>query len=305
MLREQLQRGHGVALHARLGVVERESRRIAEERRVALPEHRRDDLTSVVGLGELPEIAHRRADGKRRLVAHVLQSERVLREVDAVRVATHTEVDAVRRGRARAVARDAVGAAPPRIRGGGRVLRPCRREEPDEVREPDEVGELGDAVVPAGAVPPVQLERQGDVRRDRAPRQEPRLLEGDAVVLVDAGLASGLAEDREVADAGRVEVGDEAQQRRLAAARGADERDELAGGDVEVDPGEGGHLASGRGEHLPHACGVDGGCGHRISSPRRNRCRVTPMRATPAAATSPMATVPNVGAQGAAGSDEA
>ena len=43
----------------------------------------------------------------------------------------------------------------------------------------------------------MQLERQLDVGGDRAPRQQPGLLEGDAVVLVEAGLPGGLAEDRD------------------------------------------------------------------------------------------------------------
>ena len=63
----------------------------------------------------------------------------------------------------------------------------------------------------------MQLERQRDVRGHRAPRQQARLLERDAVVLVEARLLRGLAEHLEGAGRGLVEVGDEAQERGLAA----------------------------------------------------------------------------------------
>ena len=63
----------------------------------------------------------------------------------------------------------------------------------------------------------------------------PGLLERDAVRLVDAGLLRGLAEDPDVAGGRLVEVGDEPQQRGLAASRRADERHELAVVHGEVD----------------------------------------------------------------------
>ena len=59
---------------------------------------------------------------------------------------------------------------------------------PGEVGEAHELDELGDARLPVGGADPVQLQRQLDVRRDRAPRQQAGLLERDAVRLVDAGL---------------------------------------------------------------------------------------------------------------------
>ena len=51
----------------------------------------------------------------------------------------------------------------------------------DELGEPDELGQLGDPRRARRAVAAVQLERQGDVAGDRAPRQQPGLLERDAV----------------------------------------------------------------------------------------------------------------------------
>ena len=65
--------------------------------------------------------------------------------------------------------------------------------------------------------------------------QQTRLLEGDAVVLVAAGAVGRLAEDLDRAAGGRVEVGDEPHQRRLAAPGRPDERDELALADRQVD----------------------------------------------------------------------
>ena len=49
-----------------------------------------------------------------------------------------------------------------------------------------------------GSVDPVHLERQLDVRRDRAPLEQPGLLEREAVVLVEAGLPADLPLTRTV-----------------------------------------------------------------------------------------------------------
>ena len=48
----------------------------------------------------------------------------------------------------------------------------------------------------------------------------------------------GAALEADRAGVGRVEAGDQTQQRALAAAAAADDGDELAGGDVEVDPAQ-------------------------------------------------------------------
>ena len=80
------------------------------------------------------------------------------------------------------------------------------------------------------------LEAEGEVLVDRHVRIERVGLEhhGDAA-LGRRHLVHALAVDQQLAAGDRLEPGDHAQQRRLAAARGADEDGELAGIDVEVD----------------------------------------------------------------------
>ena len=114
--------------------------------------------------------------------------------------------------------------------------------------------------------------------------QQPGLLERDAVVLVDPrAWRAGLPKTASVAASRPVEVGDQAQQRRLAAAGRPDQRDELARGDLEVDAGERVDLAAlACGKTLPtpaaahrevRSAAVRGpGChrsGHAVASPRR------------------------------------
>ena len=67
-----------------------------------------------------------------------------------------------------------------------------------------------------------------DVVEHAAPRQQARILEHDGGRAAGAQLALDLA----------VQAGERAQQRRLARARAAEQRDELAGRDVQVDPVE-------------------------------------------------------------------
>ena len=104
-----------------------------------------------------------------------------------------------------------------------------------------------------------QPQRQLDVGAHGEPREQRRLLEheGDAAPGVDG--------------AGRrlVEPGDEVEQRALAAARRADEADELAGLDLEVDAVEGGHGAVAVPVDLRHAVEADGG--QRQRGNRRDR----------------------------------
>ena len=86
------------------------------------------------------------------------------------------------------------------------------------------------------AVPAEHLERQRDVLRDGAPVVEHGVLEDDPVVAVEPRLLRRLAVDRARVPLGRLdEVADDAEQRRLAAARRADQRDELARLDRQVD----------------------------------------------------------------------
>ena len=84
-----------------------------------------------------------------------------------------------------------------------------------EVAEPDEVDQLGDPGLPTGD--PMQLQRKLDVLRYRSPRQEPRALKRDAVILVEARLPGGLTEHLHRTGCRLVEVGDEAQQGRFSA----------------------------------------------------------------------------------------
>ena len=123
-----------------------------------------------------------------------------------------------------------------------------------------------------GAVDAVQLERQLDVGGDRAPRQQPGLLEGDAVVLVEPGLPRRSCRRPSMVPAvGRVEVGDQAQQRALAAAARPDQRDELARGDAR---------------------------GRRRASATTSSRRLRKTRSTPAHATARSATVLAIGIAG-------
>ena len=101
--------------------------------------------------------------------------------------------------------------------------------------ELDELEHLLDALAAARAVPAQHLERQPDVLRHRAPVEEHGVLEDDPVVAVEPRLRRGLAVDGDDAARRRHQVADHAQQRRLAAAGRPDQRDELAGPDVEVD----------------------------------------------------------------------
>ena len=66
-----------------------------------------------------------------------------------------------------------------------------------EVGEADHLEQLGHAGRAGSGCHAVQFERQRDVRGDRAPRQQPRRLERDAVLLVESRLPGGLAEHRE------------------------------------------------------------------------------------------------------------
>src|SRR5262245_58997181 len=104
-----------------------------------------------------------------------------------------------------------------------------------EARQLDEVEHLVDAPSAPLAVPTGELERQRDVLRDRAPVEQNGVLEHDAVVVVTACLSRRLAVDRDTAGRRLDEVADDAEQRRFAATRRADQRDELALLDLEID----------------------------------------------------------------------
>src|SRR5207302_8161634 len=109
--------------------------------------------------------------------------------------------------------------------------------------ELDELQHLAHALAAPATVPAAHLERQRDVLRDGAPVVEHRVLEDDPVVAVEAGPVRRLAVHDDLALARRDQVADDAQERRLPAPGRADQRDELAGVDPDVDPGERGRAA--------------------------------------------------------------
>jgi hypothetical protein len=128
-----------------------------------------------------------------------------------------------------------------------------------ELGQADQLEQLERLLATLRAVDAVQAERQLDVAADRAPLEQAGLLEGDAVVLVQARPAGRLAVDEHRALGRLDQVRDDPQQRRLAAARWADERDELSCRDREVDAGE--RLDGGRAlaEALAQTLERDGG----------------------------------------------
>src|SRR3954453_7755014 len=104
-----------------------------------------------------------------------------------------------------------------------------------EAGHPDELEHLLDPCVPLRAAPMQKLERERDVLRHRPPVVENRVLEDDAVLVIAARALGGLAVDLHGAGRWLGQVADDPQQRGLAATRRADQGNEPAGLDVEVD----------------------------------------------------------------------
>ncbi len=94
------------------------------------------------------------------------------------------------------------------------------------------------------------LERQLDVALHGPPVEQDRRLEDHPVIAVAPSPLGGFAVHGDRARRGRGQVADEAEQRRLAAARRPDERDELARGDGQVDVDECLHAAGALGAPL-------------------------------------------------------
>ena len=150
------------------------------------------------------------------------------------------------------------------------------------------------------SAPLQQLERQRDVLRDRPPVVEHRFLEDDSVVVVEPGPVSGLAVDLDDAFARLDQVADDPQKRRLAAAGGADQRDELPRADLEIDPGQRRHA---RLERLREALDRDGRLGlvqatfsGARRSTRRSAIRTAAKNASPRAAHTMLVAHSRVGA---------
>ena len=95
----------------------------------------------------------------------------------------------------------------------------------------------GDASRP-GLVEAMDLERQADVGEHGAPRKQRRRLEHIAVGAGEASVARRKTVHAHAARRDLLEVGDHAQQRRLAAARGTDQGNELAFLDRQADIGQ-------------------------------------------------------------------
>ncbi len=123
------------------------------------------------------------------------------------------------------------------------AARKLAREIALEARQPDELQEIEGAAARGGAGLARDLGADQRIGQHASPRQEIVGLEHEAAI--DAGLAHHPAVEPHLARAGRFEPGDDAQERGLAAARGADDRDEFALGDRDADIAQ--HLEAGEG----------------------------------------------------------
>ena len=99
--------------------------------------------------------------------------------------------------------------------------------------EADELDQRGEPRRAPFGGPAGELERVGDVVRGRPPRQQPRLLEDQPDR--GSGPVIGAPSSAPSPPVGREQAGDDAQERRLAAAVRADEGDDPAARDVEID----------------------------------------------------------------------
>ena len=133
----------------------------------------------------------------------------------------------------------------------------CQGNLPAKSFEPHEVEIALRPLLALGPGQPEDLQRQRHVARDGAPGIERRRLEHIAVLARQPRLAGGEPVDRKPPAGRLLEVGDDAQQRGLAAAGGADEGDELAGFDREIDLRQRMDRAVGRLEHQGQALDLD------------------------------------------------
>ena len=140
-----------------------------------------------------------------------------------------------------------------------------------EVPEADDLHDLADAAAQVRPADALGLEAVGDVLLDAEVREQGVALEHHVDrALVRRHPEQVLAVDLDAARLGRLEAGDRAQQRGLAAARRAEQGEELVVGDVERDAVQGDRVA------VDGADAVDAeqGCGGHFVVPvsRVSRC---------------------------------
>ena len=149
-----------------------------------------------------------------------------------------------------------------------------------EPREADERQALADARHPTGtaaAEPEAHVLRHGQVREQRPLLRDHRHLpavRGD----VHAGQGDDVAGQADAPGLDALEPGQAAQQRGLAAAGGAENGEQLAGGELEVDAGQHGRGAVG-GTEVGDGHGGHGGGGHGPHA-RTPSAGTTPVRCT-------------------------
>ncbi len=117
-----------------------------------------------------------------------------------------------------------------------------------EAAQADQLDQIGDRCRWGGDLP--HLERQTDIRLDTPPGQQRRILEGDPESMLCPQHAWRLAMDQDASLRRSLEVGQNAEDRGLAATGGAEQRDELAASGRQIDVGERLHVAPSQLERL-------------------------------------------------------
>src|SRR5213080_1309884 len=118
-----------------------------------------------------------------------------------------------------------------------------------------------------GAAGALEAQPELHVARHGEPRKQHVLLEHDAAVRT--GSRDGTAVDQHLAGGRTEKAGDDVQQRRLAAAGGTEQADELVLGDVDIDVEQRRRLTAGRDERTRQPADVDL---HRGCCQRSTRC---------------------------------
>ena len=159
------------------------------------------------------------------------------------------------------------------------AARELRRLAPGEVLEPDDGDALVDLAGELGLVPLLGAGPEGHVVPHRHVGEQRVVLEdGVDVALVGRGPRHVLAVEADGAAGGRLEAGDHAQRRRLAAAGRTEHGEELAVGDAEVGVVDRGEV----GELLGDVVDLDDRLASMgATSWRRRRCPVRRSRSRP------------------------